>query len=100
LELCDGLGIQKDKIYLVLNRYDEKIKITPEQVGESVNHPVYASIPFDEKTALEAANLGVPFTLQAEDTEISQSVINLADRLCEEMSKPDRIPRKRIFNRT
>jgi pilus assembly protein CpaE len=98
LELCDSLGLQKDKIFMVLNRYDEKIKITPEQVSENVNHPVFATIPLDEKTALQAANLGVPFTLQAKKTELARSVISLGDRLCEELSNPEIVHRKRIFS--
>ena len=98
LELCDSLGLQKDKIFLVVNRYDEKIKITTEQISENVNHPVFATIPLDEKTALQAANLGVPFTLQAKKTELAKSVISLGDRLCEELTNPEIIHRKRIFN--
>jgi len=98
LELCDGLGIQKDKIFLVLNRYNEKIKITSEQVSVSVEHPVYATVPLDEPTALQAANLGIPFTLQAKETEIAQSVKTLGGKLCEELTNPDIMSRKRIFS--
>jgi len=98
LELCDGLGIQKDKIFLVLNRYNEKIKITSEQISESVDHPVFATIPLDEQTALQAANLGIPFTLQAKETEISQSVKSLGEKICGELLKPDIMSRKRIFS--
>jgi pilus assembly protein CpaE len=100
LELCDGLGIQKDKIFLALNRYTEKIKITADQISESVDHPVFATIPLDEATALQAANLGIPFTLQTKETEISQSVKSLGEKLCEEMAKPDIMSRKRIFSPT
>lgn len=98
LELCDGLGIQKDKIFLVLNRYNEKIKITSEQVSVSVEHPVFATVPLDESTALQAANLGIPFTLQAKETEIAQSVKSLGGKLCEELTNPDILSRKRIFS--
>ena len=99
-ELCDGLGIQKDKIFLVINRYNEKIKITSEQISESVDHPVFATVPLDEQTALQAANLGIPFTLQAKETEISQSVKSLGEIICEELRKPDIMSRKRIFSPT
>jgi len=98
LELCDALGIQKDKIFLALNRYNEKIKITSEQISESVDHPVFATIPLDEATALQAANLGIPFTLQSRETEISQSVKLLGENLREELAKPDIMSRKRIFS--
>jgi len=99
-ELCDGLGIQKDKIFLVINRYNEKIKITSEQISESVEHPVFATVPLDEPNALQAANLGIPFTLQAKETEIAQSVKSLGEELCEELSNPDIMSRKRIFSPT
>ncbi len=100
LELCEELGIQKDKIYLVLNRYSDKIKITPEQVSESVDHPVFATIPSDAQTAIQAANLGVPFTLQARETELARQVKSLSDRLCKELADPQVLSRKKIFLQT
>ena len=46
LALADAVGWKRDRIFFVMNRYDRKIAITPERVGESLRQPMATAIPF------------------------------------------------------
>jgi len=77
LSLADQSGI-REKIHFVMNRYDKRITITPEKVGESLRQPVVATIPFDDKTVINSINRGVPFVQENKTLPVSKSIIDLA----------------------
>lgn len=66
LDLFDQLGIESDKIMLVLNRvYDERkdrgINVSTEKIQNFLKHEIVAKIPVvDERIILSAMNKGVP----------------------------------------
>ncbi len=72
-------GDIRDRILFVMNRYDKRLKITPEKVGESLKQPIVATIPFEEKIVPQSINRGVPFVLENKTLPISKSIISLAD---------------------
>ncbi|HMD88569.1 MAG TPA: response regulator, partial [Anaerolineaceae bacterium] len=47
LNLADGIGVKRDRIIFIMNRYDKRITITPERVGESLHQEIVVTIPFD-----------------------------------------------------
>src|SRR5512138_322749 len=51
LDLLQTLGIERDRIVFVMNRYDKRINITPDRVTENLKQEVALSIPLDEATA-------------------------------------------------
>ncbi len=61
-----------------MNRYDKKIAITPEKVGESLHHPIVCTIPFEEKTVINSINRGVPFIYENKTFPVSKSILDLA----------------------
>ena len=61
LTLADASGISREKILFVMNRYDKRIAISPERVGESLRQPVVVTIPFEDRITTSAMNRGVPF---------------------------------------
>jgi pilus assembly protein CpaE len=61
LTLADASSISREKIMFIMNRYDKRIAISPERVGESLKQPVLVAIPFEERIVTSAMNRGVPF---------------------------------------
>ncbi|NWF65550.1 MAG: response regulator [Chloroflexi bacterium] len=81
LDLLNTMGINKDRILFAMNRYDKRIAITPERVGENLKHEVSAVIPFDEKIPLAAVNRGIPFMLDNKSQPIGRGILALAESI-------------------
>jgi len=61
-----------------MNRFDKRITITPEKVGESLRQPIVGVIPFDDKTVINSINRGVPFVHENPALPVSKSILDLA----------------------
>ena len=81
LDLADVLGINRDNLIFIMNRYDKRIAITPEKVGENLRQDIVAVIPTDERTVVPSVNRGVPFVLTAKGrgNQISRAIFELAE---------------------
>lgn len=62
-----------------MNRFDKRITITPDKIGESLRMPLEYVIPFEEKIVTNSINRGLPFVLENEAYPISKSILNLAE---------------------
>lgn len=88
LSLAEASGIKRNRIMFIMNRYDRRIAITPEGVGERLHQEIVAAIPFDEKVATQSVNRGVPFLLDNNRSQpIGKSVLALADLVREKVAK-------------
>lgn len=88
LSLAEESGIKRNRVMFIMNRYDRRIAITPEGVGERLHQEIVAAIPFDEKVATQSVNRGVPFLLDNNRTQpIGKSVLALADLVREKVAK-------------
>ncbi len=81
LDLIQTMGIGKNRIIFTMNRYDKRISITPERVGENLKHEVSVTIPLDEKIAITAVNRGVPFMLDNKNQPIGRGIFSLAEAI-------------------
>ena len=81
LDLMSTMGISKDRIIFAMNRFDKRISITPERVGENLKHEISAVIPLDEKVAITAVNRGVPFMLDNKSQLIGRGIFSLAETI-------------------
>lgn len=81
LDVLNSLGIQRDRILFAMNRYDKRIAITPEKIGENLKQPIVAVIPLDERTVIPAVNRGVPFVVDNKTQPVSRSILALAESL-------------------
>jgi pilus assembly protein CpaE len=79
LDLLSTMGISKERIIFAMNRFDKRISITPERVGENLKHEISAVIPLDEKVAITAVNRGVPFMLDNKSQLIGRGIFSLAE---------------------
>jgi pilus assembly protein CpaE len=88
LALAEASGIRRNRVMFIMNRYDRRIAITPEGVGERLHQEIIASIPFDEKVVTQSVNRGVPFMLDSNRSQpIGKSILTMADLVREKISK-------------
>ena len=79
LDLSQTLGIERERILFVMNRFDRRINITPERVTENLKQEIVSVIPLDEQTATKAVNRGVPFVLDSKNQPAARGVFSLAE---------------------
>ncbi|MCX6054985.1 MAG: response regulator [Chloroflexi bacterium] len=91
LSLADASGISRDKILFVMNRYDKRIAISPERVGESLKQPLVAAIPFEERIVTSAMNRGVPFMTDNKLAPAAKSMITLTEAIYSFVQKEQEI---------
>jgi pilus assembly protein CpaE len=78
LDLADGLGISREQIVLVMNRFDKRRNITPERVRDNFKKDVSAIIPLEEKLVVPAMDRGEPFVIRNLGIPIGKSISDLA----------------------
>lgn len=85
LNLTDASEIPRNRIMFIMNKYDKKIAISPERIGESLRQEVAAVIPFDDKFVNDAINQGKPFILENRTLPVSKSIIEIAEKIPEKI---------------
>lgn len=92
LTLADASEISRDQIIFVMNRFDKRITISPEKVGESLRQPVLIIIPLDETGQLSTSIIkGIPLVQDKRTNLVSRSIINLADLVRERLVKLENV---------
>ena len=81
LDLADNLGLERENIIFGMNRYDKRIAITAERVGENLKKTVDAILPFDERVVVPSVNRGVPFIIGTKSRPISRAILDLAEMI-------------------
>lgn len=93
LTLLTNLGIDKQKILLVMSRFDKQLAITPEKVGHNLGHKVAAVLPEDREIVVPAVNRGIPFMMgEGKTKEIGKSILELVGKIRERLSKLEEEP--------
>jgi pilus assembly protein CpaE len=80
LLLADASAIKRDRILFVMNRYDRRIGISPEKVGESLKQEILVNIPLDDTGQLNNSIIrGIPLVIQQKLNPVSKSILLLSD---------------------
>ena len=74
LDLIQTLGVDRERIIFVMNKYDKRIGITPDRVGENLKQKIHAVIPLDERVVIPAVNRGVPFMLDNKTQPVAKGI--------------------------
>jgi pilus assembly protein CpaE len=77
VELSDQLGYAKSKVQLVLNRSDAAYGIRVQDVESSIGRKINHTIVSDGRTVVYALNRGVPFVVAAQQSRVSQDIVQL-----------------------
>ena len=87
LDLANALGIPRNKVSLVMNRFDRRRSITPEKVSENFKQEFATVVPLEEKLVVPAMDRGVPFMLQNDANPVTRSITELAKKAEEQIKK-------------
>jgi len=98
LDLWDGLGLGRDRLSLVINRYDEKSPLNIKKISERLKMPVRMTLPYDPG-ALKAANLGVPIYLNNRYADLSQAFSKLAEMIHKDLGDEGGVNHSQLFTR-
>ena len=87
LDLLNSLGVTKDRISFVMNRYDKRISIAPEKVGENLKQPISGVIPLDEAIVIPSVNRGVPFMIDNKTKPVGRAIFAVAESVRAQLNK-------------
>ncbi|MEW6403253.1 MAG: response regulator [Chloroflexota bacterium] len=79
LDLLHTMGVDRERIVFMMNRYDKRIAITPDRIGENLKQEISVVIPLDEKVVIPSVNRGVPFMLDNKSQPVARGVFSLAE---------------------
>jgi pilus assembly protein CpaE len=79
LDLLQTMGIDRDHIVFVMNKFDRRIGITPEKISDNLKQKISVVIPLDERVVIPAVNRGVPFMLDNKAQPVSKGIFALAE---------------------
>ena len=99
LDLMLTLNIPIEKVALVMNKYDKRIAILPEKVGENLKQTVVAVIPLDEKTVIPSVNRGVPFMLDNKAQPAARGIYTLVEALRARLVKQELVEPEKAVKR-
>jgi pilus assembly protein CpaE len=89
LDLLQTIGIERERIVFTMNRFDKRIAITPERVGDNLKQRVAAVIPLDERVVVPAVNRGVPFILDNKTQPSARGILSLAESVRETLASTE-----------
>jgi pilus assembly protein CpaE len=77
LDYLEHLGIHRDRVHLVVNRYGQPKEIPAAKAEQALGRKIFAYVPDDPKTINRANNNGVPVVLESPSAKVSRSVTRL-----------------------
>lgn len=81
LDLLQTMGVDRERILFVMNRFDKRVNITPDRVAENLKQEVVSIIPLDEQVVTKAINRGVPFVLDGKNQPAARGIFSLAEAI-------------------
>ncbi|GAC1337767.1 MAG: hypothetical protein NVSMB29_02610 [Candidatus Dormibacteria bacterium] len=81
LKLLQSLGVDREKIAVILNQTRAKTNFTREEVEDSLRFRIVTQLPFDPRIVDEAVDHGKPFVLSEPRSDISRQFRTLVDYL-------------------
>ncbi|MCX6064541.1 MAG: AAA family ATPase, partial [Chloroflexi bacterium] len=87
LDLMATINVSRERVCFVMNKYDKRISITPEKVGENLKQHVVSVIPLDERIVIPSVNRGVPFMIDNKTQPIARTIFSLAETIRAQLSK-------------
>ncbi len=98
LDEIDALGYDRKRIIFVMNKFDKRIGITPEKVGENLKQDITSVIPFEERVIV-SVNRGIPFLLADKSRPLSRAILSLAEDVRKKISDLEAQPEDLLSTR-
>ncbi len=87
LTLVDQFQIGRQRVIFIMNKYDKRIALLPEKIGESLKQEINAVIPFEERIVLNSINTGIPFMVDNKSQPIGKSMLAFAEIVKEKLKR-------------
>ncbi|MBI3921500.1 MAG: response regulator [Armatimonadetes bacterium] len=81
-------GVPKERIRLILNRFDQKATLSNKEIGRLFGEEPWATLPNDEKEALQNINAGQPVVLKGVSQPLARAYRDLVRRLFVDPDSP------------
>lgn len=92
LDVANAFGMDRNRVVFVMNKYDKRIGITPEKVGDNLKQEIRAVIPFEERVIV-SVNKGIPFLVADKSRPLSRAILQLAEvirqKILEQETQPE-----------
>jgi pilus assembly protein CpaE len=89
LDLMLTLEIPQGKVVFSMNKFDKRIAITPEKIGENLKLQIAAVIPLDERVVIPSVNRGVPFVIDNKAQPAAKGIFSLAEAVRSKLMEPE-----------
>jgi pilus assembly protein CpaE len=89
LDLLNTIGVSRDRVCFVVSKYDKRISVTPEKIGENLKQEVSTIFPLDERVVIPSVNRGIPFVLDNKAQPSAKAIFTLAESVRAKLSKLD-----------
>ncbi len=94
LDVANAFGMDRKRIVFAMNKFDKRIGITPEKVGDNLKQEIKAVIPFEERVIV-SVNKGIPFLVADKSRPLSRAILLLAEvirqKVLEQETQPDQV---------
>jgi Flp pilus assembly CpaE family ATPase len=81
LDYLEQMGIARDRVRLVVNRYGQAKEVPYGKAEEALGRKIFHYVPDDPKTINRSNNSGVPAVLEYPSAKVSRSVARLAQNV-------------------
>jgi pilus assembly protein CpaE len=89
LEIFDRLELDRDKIHLVVNRFQKKASLSIKDVESALGMDVFWKVPNDFTHMRMGIDGGIPVVMRTSRSKLARSFQQLADCLCDEQDEAD-----------
>ncbi|MBF0450986.1 MAG: AAA family ATPase [Candidatus Magnetomorum sp.] len=83
IQLMEKMGYDRNNIHAVINRFDRKQALGPQQLVKTLGVPVFEWLPNDEKRLTQAENTGKPVYYTYPGCKYAKKIDQIADKLLE-----------------
>lgn len=87
--LTQYMGVPEQRITIVINRWDKRVALTPNDIQKALGMNDMLCIPNDFARVAESANLGIPLLEVAPSSQVSRAMMRLAEVLSGKKPAPD-----------
>jgi Flp pilus assembly CpaE family ATPase len=90
--------MERDRLMVVVNKYNKNYAITSDRISESLKLPVSMAIPRDDESMLQAGNFGIPLLEYNKKSPLVGDFKSLAEMIQKKIQQVDRENRVRLFS--
>lgn len=99
LDLLQTLSVPVEKVIFVMNRFNDRIPITPERISTNLKQKIVSIIPFDSQTVVNSVNRGVPFMVDNKNSPAAKGIYALAEAVKSNLLERGAEPTEREYSR-